>query len=72
MAAAGRLPDRAALDELLAVAPLRWILVNRRLVSPSEWPSWSATFAAAGLRTAADFGTATLFEVPPALRTAPR
>ena len=71
MQAAVRLPDATALDEMLAVAPLRWVVVNRNGVDPHAWPAWQATFANAGLRVAAEFPQSTVFEVPPERRHAP-
>lgn len=68
MDASADLPDAAALDRLLAVAPLRWVLVNRRYIDDARWPAWSSAFAAAGLRVAAEFPQATVFEVPPERR----
>jgi hypothetical protein len=68
MQAAARLPDPAALDRLLAVAPLRWVLVRWRLVGRANQPAWRATFEAAGLRVAGEFDEMTVFEVPPGRR----
>jgi hypothetical protein len=68
MDAAGRLPDPAALDAMLAVTPLRWLVVNRPLIDDTAWPAWQATFADAGLTVAGDFGDMVVFEVPPARR----
>jgi hypothetical protein len=68
MAAAAELPDAEALDRMLAVAPLRWVLVRRGMVAAQQWPRWLATLEAAGLRQAAAFPEATVFEVPPERR----
>jgi hypothetical protein len=64
MSAADKLPSAAALDEMLAVAPFRWLLVKRSLVAPSARPAWDATLGARGLRVAADFGDMAIYEVP--------
>ena len=72
MEAAAHLPDHEALDRMLAVAPLRWVLVNWRLVGRVNQPRWRETFAAAGLHVAADFDDMTIFEVPPERRTPTR
>jgi len=68
MQAARELPDPAALDRLLAVAPFRWVLVRWRLVGAEDRPTWRATFDAAGLRVAGEFDEMTVFEVPSARR----
>ena len=68
MDAAERLPDRDALERMLAVAPLRWVLVRWRLVGAANQPRWRATFEAAGLRIAGEFEEMTIFEVPPERR----
>ena len=68
MDAAGKLPDPAALDAMLAVAPLRWLVVNRSSIDDAAGPAWQATFADAGLTVAGDFGDMVVFEVPPARR----
>jgi hypothetical protein len=68
MDAAGKLPDPAALEAMLAVAPFRWLVVNRSSIDDASWPAWQATFAAAGLGVAGDFGDMIVFEVPPARR----
>jgi hypothetical protein len=70
MRAAMGLPDPAALDRMLAVAPLRWVLVRWRLVGLRNQPAWRATFEAAGLRVAGEFEEMTVFEVPPERRRA--
>jgi hypothetical protein len=64
MSAAERLPSPAALDEMLAVAPFRWIVVRRGGVARGALPEWERTFAARGLRIAADFGDTAVYEVP--------
>jgi hypothetical protein len=69
MDAAMDLPDPAALDRLLAVAPFRWVLVRWRLVGAARQPAWRATFDAAGLRVAGEFDEMTVFEVPASRRT---
>jgi hypothetical protein len=71
MDGACHVPDPLALDRMLAVAPLRWVLVRRILVQPDAWPTWQAVFANAGLRIAAEFPEATIFEVPPERRMGP-
>jgi hypothetical protein len=68
MDAAARLPAADALDAMLAVAPLRWVLVNRTGLVAATWADWQATFTRAGLRVAAEFPGATVFEVPPERR----
>jgi hypothetical protein len=72
MNAAKRLPAADALAEMLAVAPLRWVLVNRSGLVETNWQAWQATFAGAGLRVAAEFPQATVFEVPAARREGAR
>ena len=65
MEAAERLPSAAALDEMLGVAPFRWIVVRRAALARGMLPEWERTFAARGLRAAADFGDAAVYEVSP-------
>jgi hypothetical protein len=69
MEAASRLPSAAAIDDMLAVAPLRWVLVRHRLLRPADVGVWRAAFEAAGLRVAAEFPESTIFEVPASRRT---
>ncbi len=69
MEAASRLPSAAAIDDMLAVAPLRWVLVRHRLLRPADVGAWRAAFEAAGLRVAAEFPESTIFEVPASRRT---
>jgi hypothetical protein len=66
MSAASRLPSPVALDEMLGVAPFRWIVVRRAAVPRGALTDWERTFAARGLRVAADFGDTAIYEVPPA------
>jgi hypothetical protein len=68
MTAAAALPDPGALERMLAVAPLRWVLVRWRLVGAANRPAWYAAFDAAGLRVAGEFDEMTVFEVPAARR----
>jgi hypothetical protein len=69
MEAAARLPAADAIDRMLAVAPLRWVLVRRRLLPPAQLAEWRAAFERAGLRLAAEFPEAVIFEVPASRRT---
>ncbi len=69
MTAAARLPARDAIEDMLAVAPLRWVLVRHPLMSAVELGEWRTAFAAAGLRVAGEFPGATIFEVPASRRT---
>jgi hypothetical protein len=64
MTAAGDLPAPRALDDLLAVAPFRWIVVRRTAIPHGAAAEWEQTFAARGLRIAADFGDTAIYEVP--------
>jgi hypothetical protein len=66
MTAAQELPSATALDDILAVAPFRWIVVRRAAIAPGARGEWEGTFAARGLRVAADFGDTAIYEVPPA------
>jgi hypothetical protein len=65
MEAAQRLPAPAALDEMLAVAPFRWIVVRRDAIARAALADWEHAFATRGLRVAADFGATAVYEVPP-------
>jgi hypothetical protein len=69
MEAASRLPSADAIDAMLAVAPLRWVLVRHRLLKPAQVGEWRAAFEAAGLRVAAEFPEATVYEIPASRRT---
>jgi hypothetical protein len=69
MDAASHLPAADAIDRMLAVAPLRWVLVRHRLLKPGQIIEWRAAFQAAGLRVAAEFPESTIFEVPAERRT---
>lgn len=69
MDAAARLPTRDGIDDMLAVAPLRWVLVRHPLLTAAQLVEWRAAFEAAGLRVAAEFPESTIFEVPAARRT---
>lgn len=64
-AAAERLPDPAALRELFAHAPVRWIVVHRSWTEPMAWPGWRATLDAE-TRLVRDFGEVLLYERTPA------
>jgi hypothetical protein len=64
MEAASRLPAPAALDEMLGVAPFRWIVVRRAAIPRGAAGEWERTFGARGLRVAADFGDTAVYEVP--------
>jgi hypothetical protein len=64
MDAAGRLPSPAALDDLLGVAPFRWIVVRRAAIREGTIAEWDRSLAARGLRVAADFGDTAVYEVP--------
>ncbi len=64
MTAAEHLPAPTALDELLGVAPFRWIVVRRTAIPHGAAAEWERAFAARGLRIAADFGDTVIYEVP--------
>jgi hypothetical protein len=66
MDAAARLPSTAAFDEMLDVAPFRWLVVRRTAIARGTLSDWEGTFAARGLRVAADFGDTVVYEVPAA------
>ena len=68
MEAASHLPAADAIDRLLGVAPLRWVLLQHRLVAPAALPLWLDAFQKSGLRIAASFPDATILEVPPERR----
>lgn len=71
-AAAERLPDPAALRELFAHAPVRWLVVHRSWIEPATWAAWRATLESE-LRLVRDFGEVLLFErAPENRRRAPR
>lgn len=69
MTAAEHLPAPQAIDDLLGVAPFRWIVVRRAAIPRGAAPEWEGTFAARGLRIAADFGDTAIYEVPPTDRS---
>jgi hypothetical protein len=58
--ATGRLPDPAALDDVLALHP-RWILLHREALPANERAAWEAVLGARLARTA-EWGDALLFE----------
>jgi hypothetical protein len=69
MDGACHVPDPMALDRMLAVAPLRWVVVRQRLVPRDAWPTWQTVLGDAGLRAVAEFPDVTIYEVPPERRT---
>src|SRR5262249_6420931 len=68
MDAATRLPDPAALERILSIAPLRWVLLRAQGIPRGRFTQWYSTFVNAGLRQVAAFPDALIFEVPPAPR----
>jgi hypothetical protein len=61
--AASRLPDPAALDDILRQVPLRWILFDRRRMRVEDRARWDATLSAR-LRVAHDSDVDVVYEVP--------
>jgi hypothetical protein len=66
-AIARRLPDPTALQDLVDLAEVRWIVVHGDSLEPWDRAAWSVEAPAAGLRRVARFGADSIFEV-----TAPR
>jgi hypothetical protein len=63
MRAARALPAPEALRSVLALAPVRWVLLHRALLPPESRAAWEAALAGA-LVPVAEFGEDVLFEVP--------
>ncbi len=62
--AAAPLPDPAALDAVLALVDVRWIVLHLGGIPPRYQPAWRTTLDAA-LRKVAEFPGAVIYEVPP-------
>jgi hypothetical protein len=65
-AVAQRLPERDALERLVSLVDLRWVLVHRRLLHPRQRAAFdapAADLAASGLVERARFGDDVLYEV---------
>jgi len=62
--AAGRLPDPAALSEVLSLSEARWIYFNRRYLPRPQRARWHRMLAAT-LPIAFERGDVTVFRVPP-------
>ena len=70
MTLAQRLPDRASLAALCALAPPRWVVVHSGLLRDDESAAWRRAESDLGLVRAATFGHDTIYDASTACRRA--